>query len=96
MVAIPGQPQKQFAHIVAKTWADEAFKARFLSEPVQVLKEHGIDVRDGVEVRVVENTKDVVHIVLPARPEQELTEEQLEGLSGGMCLMPTLCGCECD
>ena len=80
----PIQQQKEYAQIVARAWADEEFKARLLLNPAQVLREYGIAVPEGVEVRAVENTDTVVHFVLPARPKEELTEEHLERISGGV------------
>lgn len=77
-------PQKDYARIIARAWADEAFKARLLQDPVSVLKEHGVDVSDDVEVRVLENTDQVIHFVLPARTQDELNEEQLEKVAGGL------------
>jgi len=90
MAVNPTEQQKQYAQIVAKAWADEEFKARLLQQPVQVLREHGISVPDGVEVRAVENTGNVVHLVLPAQPDDELSEEQLQKVSGGWCCCPDL------
>lgn len=89
------RPDKQLAQIAAKAWADEGFKTRLLREPAQVLREHGISVPDGVEIRIVENTDRVVHLVLPPRPEEELTEEQLARVTGGMCAFSTLCSGLC-
>jgi len=73
--------QKEYAQIIARAWADEGFKARLLREPAKVLRESGISVPDDVEVRVVENTGNVIHFVLPARPDEELSEEQLGNVS---------------
>ena len=39
-----------------------------MSDPKGVLKEHGLDVPDGIDVKVVENAADCVHITLPAPP----------------------------
>ncbi len=60
--------QKAYAKVVAKAWADEGFKRRLLAEPTQVLKEHGIETPAGMQVRVVENTEQLAHFVLPPAP----------------------------
>ena len=39
-----------------------------MSDPKAVLKEHGLDVPDNMDVKVVENADDCVHITLPAPP----------------------------
>jgi hypothetical protein len=78
--------QKDFGasyhEIISKAWADEAFKKRFLSNPIAVLQEHGIAVPPGMAVKVVENTADSTWLVLP-RMAQELSDSELEKVSGG-------------
>ncbi|RJQ64817.1 MAG: NHLP leader peptide family natural product precursor [Desulfobacteraceae bacterium] len=76
--------KKNFGKVVAKTWADEGYKQRLKSDPAAVLKEEGVEIPHGVEVRVVENTEKVFHMVLPHKPASDgLTDEQLDGLAGG-------------
>jgi Nitrile hydratase, alpha chain len=72
--------------IVAKAWTDEAYKQRLLNEPALLLREEGLVVVDGVEVRAVENTEKVRYVVLPAKPA-ELTEARLEAIAGGQSPM---------
>jgi hypothetical protein len=60
---------QQWAKIVAKAWADDDFKARLLSDPVSVLRAEGVDVPEGMTLKVVENTDAATHIVIPAKPE---------------------------
>jgi hypothetical protein len=80
---------RTWGQVVARAWSDEGFKRRLLAEPGAVLREQGMDVPSGVEVRVVENTGRVAHLVLPPRPaEGELSEEQLAQAAGG-----GNCGC---
>jgi hypothetical protein len=76
------------SELVAKAWADEGFKQRLMSDPEAVLKEHGIPIpAGGAKVKVVENTDDVRHLVIPARPKTtELSEAQLAGVAGGVTL----------
>ena len=39
---------------------------------------------EGVDVKMVENTEEIVHFILPAPPEKgELSEEDLENAVGG-------------
>jgi len=63
------QFQKAYAKIVAQAWADDAFKQRLLSDPTTVLKENGIDIPAGLEIKVLESTSTLVHLVLPPRPD---------------------------
>ena len=74
---------KQWSQIVAKAWADESFKRRLLAEPATVLKEQGIAVPSGVQVKVVEDTETVRHLTLPVKPVGELDEEALKHVVGG-------------
>jgi hypothetical protein len=77
---------RKWGQVVGRAWSDEAFKRRLLAEPVTALRERGMEVPAGMEVRVVENTSTVTHLVLPPRPaEGELSEEQLERAAGGKC-----------
>jgi hypothetical protein len=83
---------RKWGQVVAQAWSDEAFKRRLLAEPATVMREQGLDVPPGVELRVVENTGTVAHLVLPAKPaEGELSEAQLERAAGGMTDMTAGC-----
>src|SRR5258707_769645 len=72
-----------YAQIVSKAWADPAFKAKLLADPMTALKEAGHTVPAGLIVKVVENTDKEVHLVLPARPT-ELSDAQLNAIAGGI------------
>jgi hypothetical protein len=74
---------KQWSKLIARAWADAAFKARLLADPVAVLQEHGLTVPPGVQVKVVENTDQVLYLMLPPAPSGELAEEDLEDIAAG-------------
>lgn len=79
----------QMGEVVAKAWSDPAYKARLLSDATSVLKEAGIDYGPGIEVKVVENSDSVRYITLPQAPsETELSDEQLDRVSGGRSSKP--------
>jgi hypothetical protein len=80
--------RKALGQVIAKAWTDPTFKQRLLAEPKAVAQEYGISIPSGLEVRVVENTPTLVHIVLPARPAGELSDEQLEAVAGGLARLP--------
>ena len=73
--------------LFAACWKDEALKARFMSDPKAVLAERGIDVPDNMNVNVVENSDNTVHITMPKAPRgaAELSCEELAGAAGGAC-----------
>ena len=77
---------KKWSQLVAQAWADEKLKRRLLDKPAAVLREHGIEVPAGVEVRVVEPTEKLLYFLLPPKPADvtELTSSQLTGVAGGV------------
>ena len=88
--------------LVAQAWSDESLKERLISDPAAVLAEYGIDVPEGIELRVVEDTDEVCHLVLPPSPSGDLLDEELTSSIGfdsfsGMCggCGCGRCGCGC-
>ena len=73
-----------FAKIIAKAWRDPAFKAELIANPAAALKAEGIDVPAGMTVTVVENTDKLFHLVLPPVPSDELSDEALDAVAGGL------------
>ena len=79
--------------LVADAWADPALKKRLMDDPAKVLAERGIAVPQGTQVKIIENTANVTHLVIPTKPaEGELSEEELAGVAGGHCGCGR-CGC---
>jgi hypothetical protein len=80
---------KQWSQVVAKAWTDASFKKQLLADPAAALKQQGIDVPRGLQVKVVENTDQVLYLVLPPKPSGEISEEDLERVAGGISVMRT-------
>ena len=80
------EEKNTLAELFAACWKDESLKARFMSDPKAVLAEYDIPVPDGIDVKVVQNTDDCVHITLPAPPagHMELSDEELSNAAGGI------------
>jgi len=78
------EQSNQLVDLFAACWKDEALKQRFMSDPRVVLAEYGIDVPDGMDVNVVENTDNTVHITLPMKPSDELSDDELSDAAGGL------------
>ena len=76
-------PQKKYGQIIAKCWADEKFKKEFIKDPAKVLKENGLNIPEGMGFKVLENTEKLSHIIIPLKPSQELSDEQLDKAAGG-------------
>jgi hypothetical protein len=100
-----------WSQIVAKAWCDEGFMNRLLSDPQNVLAEHGMEFPEGTEVKVVEgaevkvgdHTDTVRHFTFPVSPPDDLADEDLVGgavaqcFSGfsGACGACGRCACRC-
>ena len=81
---LPGKWQQ----IIVRAWSDEVFKKRLLADPAAVLKESGLEMPEGVQIRMVENTDKVIHLVLPRKTDSgELEGEDLEQAVGGVSRM---------
>ena len=87
--------KKAYGKVVAKAWADEDFKAKLLADPKTVLKANGLAIPQDVELRVVENTDKVVYLILPPEPAEQLSEEELERVAGGL-IPVALCQTDTD
>jgi nitrile hydratase len=64
----------------APTWyKSEAYRSRIVREPRAVLREFGVNLTDGVTIKVWDSTSDLRYLVVPVRPPgtNGLNEEQL-------------------
>lgn len=59
-----------------------AYRSRAVTDPRGVMREFGLEMDDGVEVRVLDSNADLRYLVLPRRPAgtEGLSEEELAGL----------------
>jgi hypothetical protein len=73
---------KAMGKLIAKAWADDAFKARLLADPSAVLAAEGVQTPAGVTIKVVENTASVFNLILPARPA-DLSDEDIDSVAAG-------------
>ena len=80
------EQRNKLAALFAACWKDEALKQRCMNDPKTVLAEYGMDVADGIDVNIVENTDNTVHITMPAPPSghQDLSDEELSNAAGGI------------
>ena len=88
------EQRNALAELFAACWKDEALKARFMSDPKAVLAERGIDVPDNIDVNVVENSDNTVHITMPKAPPRatELSDVELANAAGGTATV-VVCTC---
>ncbi|MGI8601541.1 MAG: NHLP leader peptide family RiPP precursor [Verrucomicrobiales bacterium] len=75
----------QLREIIAiKSHRDPAFRTSFLSDPKAAVERIlGTSLPANMQVSVVEDTDARVHIVIPPMASDELSEDQLEAVSGG-------------
>ena len=72
------EERKEYAKVIAKAWVDEEFKKRLLADPATVLKENGIEIPEGMTVKMVEQKETEIQIPLPPKPaDVSLTVEEL-------------------
>ena len=85
---------KEWAKIVAKAWSDETFKERLLKNPMEVLKENGVELPPGVQCKIYENSDKLLNLTLPLKPSGQMSEESLQNIAGGAsCNNSDNCGC---
>jgi hypothetical protein len=96
-----------WSQIVAKSWCDDDFMNRLLTEPRDVLAEHDLQVDPGMDVEIVQGdvlkvngTATVRRFVMPPKPEYELADDELVGDIWAYCYSAACgrcggCACRC-
>ena len=69
------------ADVFARTMTDPEFKAQFIADPAAVLSAAGVEVPEGLTIKVVENSSTTFHVVLP--DPEAVSDELLAAASGG-------------
>ncbi len=70
--------------IVEKSALDADFRQQLLSDPKSTIsKELDISIPESMTIKVHESDMQTVHLALP--PDPNITEEQLEAISAGLC-----------
>ena len=72
----------QAQRVVAKAWADDAFKAALIADPRATLAQEGIALPEGLTLKVLENTADTLHVILPPPPSAALSDEAVGAVAG--------------
>jgi hypothetical protein len=71
----------QYRDLIHKASTDLEFRKALLDDPTAVLRAEGWDVPETMEVRVVENTDELMYVTLPALAL--LTDDEMDGVTGG-------------
>ena len=61
---------------------DAEFRAAMREDPNAAMAERGLD-EMHVDVRVVADTEDTFHVVLPPAPNADLADDELDSVAGG-------------
>ena len=82
---MPQAPNDYIDKLIARAQGDEDFRAKLVSDPGSAVSEElGVEIPEGLNVRVIEEGADEVVLVLPAVASTEaLSEEELARAAGG-------------
>ena len=70
--------------IVDKSAVNSDFRQQLLADPKSAISsELGITIPESMNIEVHESVMQTVHLALP--PDSNITEEQLEAISAGLC-----------
>lgn len=80
--------------IVLRAWTDPEFKSRLLKDPSKVFEEHGVSLGEK-SVKVLENTSDVAHFVLPESPDLSSISDKdigqlIDSVLAAQLVLPTI------
>lgn len=68
--------RKKLGKVIARAWTDAEYRKKLHSNPHEALAEAGISVPKGQKIKVLEDSAETVHVVIPARPSH-VTDQQL-------------------
>ena len=83
------EQKNALVQLFTECWKDPALKDRFVADPKSVLKERGVHVPDDLDVKVVNNEHDCIHITMPAAPEGCLLYTSPSPRDGLLSRMPS-------
>ena len=70
--------------LVDRSATDESFRQALLADPKSTIsQELGITIPESMTIKVHQSDMQTVHLALP--PDPNITEEQLEAISAGLC-----------
>jgi hypothetical protein len=67
------EAQAKLLDVIAKCWTDDAYKQKLLADPRSVLAAEGITVPAGVNLKVIDQQPNDLHLFIPPRPAGDIT-----------------------
>ena len=74
--------------VINKSWDDPEYKRRLLANPVEVLRAEGVNLPEGITVRVLEDTDKLLHLPLPNSLSAKVITGELQGANGASLMYP--------
>jgi len=71
------------ARVVSRAWSDADYKSRLLRDPKAAMQEIGVEPPANADVKVLENTDSVIHLVVPQPPAGGLSTDDLDKIAAG-------------
>jgi len=70
--------------LIAKALKDPKFREELKKDPAAAIeKEFGVKVPSGMKVKVIEDSAEAVHLVLPPAKSAEINDKDLDKVAGG-------------
>lgn len=92
--AQPMTRQELEARIIARASEDDAFRRNFLADPKAMFEKHlGTKLPERVVMTAHEEDANTLHFVIPSKPAidlEELSDEDLEKIAGGVEMVTTV------
>lgn len=87
------EQRKKYAEVIAKVWSDESFKKKLIESPKETLKEMGFEIPSNISIKVCDESDGTFYLIIPKKPESELSDEKLRQISGGSTWVGTITDC---
>ena len=76
------------AKAIARAWQDVEYKAKLLRDPHAALADVGVSIPRDTKIRILENSADTHHVVLPAAPDHsgQMSSFELEQIASTLLM----------
>ena len=81
----PEQLSEAFVRFHRRYRADAEIRARIARGDTSDIDRDDLNIPDGMDLRIVEQTEDTFYFLLPSVPNRALSDESLGSMAGGSC-----------